>query len=279
MAGLPVTSVSTLCALIALIAPPIWAGTHASHVVVTPADLQWADVPSLPPGAKIARGAQERFELLERRLRGWTIQQHLISDVVHRLLGESDETLHAEDMPVTLLPSVHGGGRVCCDAVIGRSVRVISLNLRHSVNGESCVDSSGESSLAHDLRALWRQADAAMTQRWRRGGLDDDGHMIEQDPDPAAMFHAFQPCLVAGGEGHDPCASTTYVLLPPNALGHCAQASPADSTSAAMVTNVPVMVLPSSEVSSDVWASREQARGRAPAAGATAAVIPEHRNG
>ena len=54
MAGLPVTLVSTLCALIALITPPIWAGTHASHVVVTPADLQWADVPSLPPGAKIA---------------------------------------------------------------------------------------------------------------------------------------------------------------------------------------------------------------------------------
>ena len=54
MTGLPVTLVSTLCALIFLIAPPIWAGTHASHVVVTPADLQWGDVPSLPPGAKIA---------------------------------------------------------------------------------------------------------------------------------------------------------------------------------------------------------------------------------
>jgi hypothetical protein len=30
-----------------------WAQT-ASHVMVTPADLKWADVPSLPPGAKIA---------------------------------------------------------------------------------------------------------------------------------------------------------------------------------------------------------------------------------
>jgi hypothetical protein len=213
-------------------------------------------------------------------LQGWTIQQHLISDVVYRLLGESDETLHAEDMPVTLLPSVHGGwsGLPRCGHRALLSGH-ISLNLRRSVNGESCVDSSGESPLAHDLRALWRQADAATTQRWRRGGLDDEGHMIEQEPDPAAVFHAFQPCLVAGGEGHDSPRIYHIRLAPANALGHCAQASPADSMSAAMVTSVPVMVLPSSEVSSDVWASREQARGRTPAAGATAAVIPEHRNG
>ena len=54
MTGLHVVLVSTIYALISLIAPPIWAGTQASHVMVTPADLQWADVPSLPPGAKIA---------------------------------------------------------------------------------------------------------------------------------------------------------------------------------------------------------------------------------
>jgi anti-sigma factor ChrR (cupin superfamily) len=45
---------STTVALICLVTPPTWAGTHAGHVTVTPADLQWADVPSLPPGAKIA---------------------------------------------------------------------------------------------------------------------------------------------------------------------------------------------------------------------------------
>lgn len=35
-------------------APAIWADSHSGHVMVQPADLQWADVPSLPPGAKVA---------------------------------------------------------------------------------------------------------------------------------------------------------------------------------------------------------------------------------
>jgi quercetin dioxygenase-like cupin family protein len=48
------TLLSTTVALAFLVTPPTWAGTHGSHVTVTPADLQWADVPSLPPGAKIA---------------------------------------------------------------------------------------------------------------------------------------------------------------------------------------------------------------------------------
>ena len=52
MTGLPVVLVSTLCALISLITPLLWAGTQASHVMVTPANLQWADAPALPPGAK-----------------------------------------------------------------------------------------------------------------------------------------------------------------------------------------------------------------------------------
>jgi anti-sigma factor ChrR (cupin superfamily) len=30
------------------------AQTHGDHVMLVPADLKWADVPSLPPGAKIA---------------------------------------------------------------------------------------------------------------------------------------------------------------------------------------------------------------------------------
>jgi hypothetical protein len=29
-------------------------GQAGAHIMVTPAELKWADVPSLPPGAKIA---------------------------------------------------------------------------------------------------------------------------------------------------------------------------------------------------------------------------------
>ena len=36
-----------------LAAGTVWA-QHGSHMIVTPNDLKWADVPSLPPGAKIA---------------------------------------------------------------------------------------------------------------------------------------------------------------------------------------------------------------------------------
>ena len=44
--------VSTACALASLGASLAW-GADA-HVMVMPADLKWVDVPSLPPGAKIA---------------------------------------------------------------------------------------------------------------------------------------------------------------------------------------------------------------------------------
>lgn len=44
--------VSTAFAFTSLGAPAIWAAD--AHVMVTPADLKWADVPSLPRGAKIA---------------------------------------------------------------------------------------------------------------------------------------------------------------------------------------------------------------------------------
>ena len=33
--------------------PMTWA-QHDAHMMVTPGDLKWSDVPSLPPGAKIA---------------------------------------------------------------------------------------------------------------------------------------------------------------------------------------------------------------------------------
>jgi hypothetical protein len=46
------TVVSTAFAFAALGAFGAWAAD--SHVMVMPADLKWADVPSLPPGAKIA---------------------------------------------------------------------------------------------------------------------------------------------------------------------------------------------------------------------------------
>jgi Domain of unknown function (DUF4437) len=49
-----VTLLSTMVALTFLVIPPTWAGEHRGHVMVTPADLQWVDVPSLPAGAKIA---------------------------------------------------------------------------------------------------------------------------------------------------------------------------------------------------------------------------------
>jgi quercetin dioxygenase-like cupin family protein len=41
-------------AFFSLAAPVAWAQGHAEHLMVSPKDLTWADVPSLPPGAKIA---------------------------------------------------------------------------------------------------------------------------------------------------------------------------------------------------------------------------------
>jgi quercetin dioxygenase-like cupin family protein len=36
-----------------LVVPMTWA-QHGAHVMITPGELKWSDVPSLPPGAKIA---------------------------------------------------------------------------------------------------------------------------------------------------------------------------------------------------------------------------------
>jgi quercetin dioxygenase-like cupin family protein len=41
-------------ALVALVSTVGNAQTHGEHLMVAPTDLKWADVPSLPPGAKIA---------------------------------------------------------------------------------------------------------------------------------------------------------------------------------------------------------------------------------
>ena len=49
-----VTLLSIVVALTFFIMPPTWAGEQSPHVMFTPADLQWADIPSLPAGAKLA---------------------------------------------------------------------------------------------------------------------------------------------------------------------------------------------------------------------------------
>jgi quercetin dioxygenase-like cupin family protein len=48
------TMVAIVAALLALMPAVAAAQTHGDHLLVAPTDLKWADVPSLPPGAKIA---------------------------------------------------------------------------------------------------------------------------------------------------------------------------------------------------------------------------------
>jgi len=52
MKALQIAVVSTAFAFASLGAPAAWAAD--THLMVMPADLKWVDVPSLPPGAKIA---------------------------------------------------------------------------------------------------------------------------------------------------------------------------------------------------------------------------------
>jgi quercetin dioxygenase-like cupin family protein len=47
-----VTALAILFTLTFLVTPPTWAGAHSGHVIVTPADVQWADAPALPLGAQ-----------------------------------------------------------------------------------------------------------------------------------------------------------------------------------------------------------------------------------
>ena len=54
MKAFQLAAVSAAFAFASFLAPAAWAQSPASHMMVTPADLKWADVPSLPPGAKIA---------------------------------------------------------------------------------------------------------------------------------------------------------------------------------------------------------------------------------
>jgi quercetin dioxygenase-like cupin family protein len=48
------TMVAIVAAFLALMPTVAAAQAHGDHLMVAPSDLKWADVPSLPPGAKIA---------------------------------------------------------------------------------------------------------------------------------------------------------------------------------------------------------------------------------
>jgi quercetin dioxygenase-like cupin family protein len=61
---------------------------HGDHVMVAPADLKWADVPSLPPGAKIAviEGPMNEAKPFTIRLRlpaDYQIPAHFHSGIEH----------------------------------------------------------------------------------------------------------------------------------------------------------------------------------------------------
>jgi hypothetical protein len=49
-----VTWLSVVIALTFLVVPPTWAGEHGGHLMFTPAELQWVDIPSMPGGAKLS---------------------------------------------------------------------------------------------------------------------------------------------------------------------------------------------------------------------------------
>lgn len=56
MKAFPAAFAAATFAIASLVSPVSWAQGqgHADHLMVAPKDLKWGDVPSLPPGAKIA---------------------------------------------------------------------------------------------------------------------------------------------------------------------------------------------------------------------------------
>ena len=61
---------------------------HRDHLMVTPADLKWADVPSLPPGAKVAviEGPMNEAKPFTMRLRlpaDYQVPAHFHSAIEH----------------------------------------------------------------------------------------------------------------------------------------------------------------------------------------------------
>ncbi|MEX2220764.1 MAG: cupin domain-containing protein [Candidatus Rokuibacteriota bacterium] len=86
------TQLATLAAIaIALVTLTPTAGNaqaHGDHLMVAPADLKWADVPSLPPGAKVAviEGPMNEPKPFTMRLRlpaDYRIPAHYHSGIEH----------------------------------------------------------------------------------------------------------------------------------------------------------------------------------------------------
>jgi quercetin dioxygenase-like cupin family protein len=80
-----VAIILAICAFMPAVAA---AQAHGDHVMVAPADLKWADVPSLPPGAKIAviEGPMNEAKPFMIRLKlpaGYQIPAHYHSAIEH----------------------------------------------------------------------------------------------------------------------------------------------------------------------------------------------------
>ena len=83
-----ITVAAILVALVTLTPTAARAQAHGDHLMVAPADLKWADVPSLPPGAKIAviEGPMNEAKPFTMRLRlpaDYRIPAHFHSAIEH----------------------------------------------------------------------------------------------------------------------------------------------------------------------------------------------------
>jgi quercetin dioxygenase-like cupin family protein len=105
--------VSLVVLAVACVAPSLGWAQGAGHQMVTPNDLKWADVPSLPPGAKIAmiEGTLSEAAPFTFRLKfpaGYKIPAHwhpaiervtVISGTLN--MGTGDKLDEAKTMPVS----------------------------------------------------------------------------------------------------------------------------------------------------------------------------------
>ena len=105
--------VSLVVLAVACVAPSLGWAQGAAHQMVTPGDLKWADVPSLPPGAKIAmiEGTLSEAAPFTFRLKfpaGYKIPAHwhpatervtVISGTLN--MGAGDKLDEAKTMPVS----------------------------------------------------------------------------------------------------------------------------------------------------------------------------------
>jgi len=77
-----------VAALLAFMPAAVAAQAHGDHLMVVPSDLKWGDVPSLPPGAKIAviEGPMNEAKPFTMRLRlpaDYRIPAHFHSAIEH----------------------------------------------------------------------------------------------------------------------------------------------------------------------------------------------------